>query len=367
MNALLLGYYGAKNLGDDMMLHCILRWLALQGINTTVVSEDPEETMARFPVATVRNAPLLVEWGWYDSWFRGHTWRLIRCIRGNDILVVGGGDLIRDDKGWRTFWYTIEKILVALLFRKKIFLVNIGIVGPTTRWGKSILGFVIRNCSRIIVRDEASYRCCLKLGKPETCILKPDIVLTLPKFLPAVRRESDMEPYMLVCLRKEPNDFGTYPFGEREIAALAAALDDVAARSGVGVCFLPFQHDRNNEDNEMHQKVVAKMARKDKTRVVDWTSDLEKLNEVFRGATAILAMRLHAAVFGVAVGRPVIVMPYDRKVDEFADLVGIKARIGRNMTGESGPIASLIIESMNHCEGGDGAGEIAWETVRLIS
>lgn len=368
MKALLLGYYGARNLGDDMMLHCILQWLAMQGMSVTVVSEDPPETEKRFKVPVVRNVALLGQWGWRDSWFRGHALRLIGMIRSHDLLVVGGGDLIRDDKGWRTLWYTIEKIIVALVCGKKVYLLNIGIVAPVTVIGKMLLSFILKRCSRIIVRDESSFRTSLQLGNRDACLLQPDIVLTLPSFLnggSSAPLTSDI-PYVLVCLRMEPNDFGTYPYGEKEIAALASALDEVSLNSGAKVIFIPFQYDQNNDDNLIHRRVVQKMRRKESAVIEEWSSDLESLSELFRGASCVVAMRLHAAVLAVAFRRPVVVMPYDRKVTEFADLVGIRSRIDSKRSGDTGYIKELITAEMNSDDGQYNLGKITdWNRVSL--
>lgn len=368
MRALLLGYYGARNLGDDMMLHCILQWLAMQGMGVTVVSEDPPETEKRFSVPVVRNVALLGQWGWRDSWFRGHALRLIRMIRSNDLLVVGGGDLIRDDKGWRTLWYTIEKIIVALMFGKKVYLLNIGIVAPVTVIGKMLLRFVLKRCSKIIVRDESSFRTCIQSGNRGSCILQPDIVLSLPSFLgegyPAAAKND--APYILVCLRMEPNDFGTYPYGEKEIAVLASALDEVCLHSGAKVVFLPFQYDRNNDDNLIHHKIVQKMRRRESAGVEEWSSDLLRLTGLFRGASCVVAMRLHAAVLAVAYRRPVVVMPYDRKVTEFADLVGIRSRVDSKRSGDAGYIEGLITEEMNRDDAQYNPGtETDWKSMSL--
>lgn len=349
MRALLLGYYGARNLGDDMMLHCILQWLAMQGMTVTVVSEDPPETEKRFKVPVIKNVALLGQWGWKDAWFRGHALRLIGMIRSHDLLVVGGGDLIRDDKGWRTFWYTIEKIVVALICGKKVYLLNIGIIAPVTVIGKMLLRFILKRCSKIIVRDESSFRSCLQSGNRDSCLLQPDIVLSLPSFLgegdPATVK-IDL-PYILVCLRMEPNDFGTYPYGEAEITALASALDEVTEASGAKVIFVPFQYDQNNDDNLIHHRIVQKMQQRESAGIEEWHSDLLRLSELFRGASCVVAMRLHAAVLAVAFRRPVVVMPYDRKVTEFADLVGIRSRVGSKLSGDAGYIAGLITDEMS--------------------
>lgn len=369
MKALLLGYYGAKNLGDDMMLHCILQWLTIQGMSVTVVSEDPAETTKRFSVSVIRNTSLLFEWGWWDSWFRGHALRLIRAIRSHDLLVVGGGDLIRDDKGWRTFWYTIEKMVLALLLGKKVYMLNIGIVGPSTAIGRVVLRYVLNKCSKVIVRDQSSFETCLKLGNKERSMMKPDIVLSLPTFLNAeypVGVEENNK-YILVCLRMEPNDFGTYPYGDEQLDALASALDEVSITTGAIIVFIPFQHDRSNDDNIIHKNIIGRMRQGKMTKLEEWSSDLLKLSVLFRDASCIVAMRLHAAVLGVALGRPVVVMPYDRKVTEFADLVGIKSRLENRNSSNANFIKELICNKIRR--GADVYNLEAindWEKVSLI-
>jgi len=127
------------NLGDEMMLFCLKSWLTEQGFALTVLSERPEAVSKLHGVAAVENSPILGEWAWRSSWFKGGAWRVIRALASNDALIVGGGDLIRDDLGWRTFFYTIEKLIVALLIGKKVYVVNAGIGQPSTGYGRMTL------------------------------------------------------------------------------------------------------------------------------------------------------------------------------------------------------------------------------------
>ena len=39
--AILFGYYGARNIGDELMLLCLNRWLERQNIRTTVGAISP--------------------------------------------------------------------------------------------------------------------------------------------------------------------------------------------------------------------------------------------------------------------------------------------------------------------------------------
>ncbi len=161
--ALLLGYYGANNLGDDMMLHCILPWLQRQNLAVTVISEAPASTVQRFKTEAIPNIPLLGQWNWKTSWLKGDALKLLGQIRRHDMLVVGGGDLIRDDKGWKTFTYTMEKIVFALLLQKPVYMVNIGINKPVTST-ENYLRWVLAT-RQVITRDQRTFDLCKDLAE----------------------------------------------------------------------------------------------------------------------------------------------------------------------------------------------------------
>jgi polysaccharide pyruvyl transferase WcaK-like protein len=82
MNALLMGYYGARNLGDELMLVCLRRWLERQGIAITVVCEYPDEIKQQYQLPAVHNWPLLGQWAWRAVWLRGGAVRLVRAVAG---------------------------------------------------------------------------------------------------------------------------------------------------------------------------------------------------------------------------------------------------------------------------------------------
>jgi polysaccharide pyruvyl transferase CsaB len=333
MKALLMGYYGMGNLGDEMMLFCLRPWLERQNFQLTVLSERPAEVTRSHQLPAVENCPLLGEWAWRTAWFKGGALRVLRTIRHSDALIVGGGDLIRDDLGWRTFFYTIEKMIVAILLGKKVYLVNAGVGEPSTRYGRVLLRWVFRRSRRIIVRDHRSEKICHQLDASAKTILAPDIVLCLPDLLakrsvllsemPATR------PCVVVCLRNDPHVFRLYEMTGTRIQTLAASLDDLIERHQVKVIFIPFQANpaSGHGDAQLHERVAQVMSHTDQVQLRPWTADLNEVCRWIRAARFVVAMRLHAAVLALSCGRPVILMPYDRKIREFADLMNISLTI----------------------------------------
>jgi polysaccharide pyruvyl transferase CsaB len=331
--ALLMGYYGVGNLGDEMMLVCLQEWLERQGFELTVLSERPATVSNSYGLPAVENAPLLGEWAWRRSWFQGGAWRVLRALAASDVLIVGGGDLIRDHLGWRTFFFTIEKLVAAILMGKKVCLVNSGIGQPSTRYGRIILKWVLQRCQRIIVRDARSENVCRELGVTEQVSLAPDIALALPEILveqkPAPGQSRNINPYVLVCLRHNPNAFQTYELTEQRIRTLARSLDDLIERHNVDIVFLPMHATSPNGrgDALLHGQVARAMAHGERVHLRTWIPDLTEVCGWIRDARLVVAMRLHAAVLAYSFGRPCVLMPYDRKVREFGDLMSIRHSI----------------------------------------
>ena len=106
------------------------------------------------------------------------------------------------------------------------------------------------------------------------------------------------------------------------MANLAAALDYWIQREGVRVVFTPFQ-DADERDNDCHQRVLQRMANVTHAHIEEWNDQLREVVTNFSVSRAVLAMRLHAGVISVATATPCGLMPYDRKIREFADMVGI--------------------------------------------
>lgn len=348
VKALVMGYYGVGNLGDEMMLFCLKEWLERQGFALTVLSERPAEVLETHGLPAVENCPLLGEWAWRTSWFRGGVWRVTRAIARSDLFIVGGGDLIRDDLGWRTFFYTMEKVIAAILLRKKVYLVNTGIGELSTGYGRVVLRWALRRCQRIIVRDARSEKVCRQAGVSARAALAPDIALSLPDLI-GRRRVSSIEPklarpYIVVCLRHNPNVFHHYEMTESRVRTLARSLDDVIERRDMDVVFIPMHANSPNGrgDALLHERVANAMTHTERIQLRPWTGDLGEVCDWIREAQLVVGMRLHAAVLAVACGRPTVLMPYDRKIQEFGELMAVPHSIEAGTLDDVAAVTAIL-------------------------
>jgi polysaccharide pyruvyl transferase CsaB len=317
---LLAGFYGVRNLGDELMLRCLVRWMDPVHPTVTVLSERPEEAQRISALPALRNVPLLGQWSWFDAWGRGAAFRLLRDLRRFDGFIGGGGDVLRDDRGWRHLSFATEKYFVAQVMGTPWYVLNAGIGPPTTGYGGRVLRHVLHRARQVVVRDRGGYEVALAARGPAQTYFAGDIVLALPRLFPDECRASPdapvPAPYVLVCLRGNSDAFGRFALPDARLRQLAAALDVLAAR-GLRIAFLPFQQHDTEDDDTLHRTIAERMRRREAVDFLPWTIDVARVAALFRDASMVVAMRLHAAVLAAAFGTATAILAYDRKLVEF--------------------------------------------------
>lgn len=322
--AVLIGYYGSSNLGDELMLVCLNRWLQKQGIETTVIASEADVVRSQHRLPAVQNYPFLAQYGWVESLVRGKALRTLAALRRADVVLCGGGDVIRDEVGWRTFTFQVEKLVVAILLRKPVYMLNVGLSKPVTGYGRRTLRWLLPRCRGIVVRDTRSLEMCHSYGAGRHLKLLPDIVRRLADLFPeSTRHASAKKTAILVALHGDSNVYGKYRMTEERIAAFAGLLDSLVVQYGLDIEFFPFQPENAGADLKIARAVRSKMLRPDSAHVLDWTLDLQEIADRFLRSRLVIAMRLHAAVLAGTYGVPCVIMPYDQKVVEFGKQAGI--------------------------------------------
>jgi polysaccharide pyruvyl transferase CsaB len=342
--AALLGYYGMGNLGDELMLICLTAWLARQHVKAVPIAPDAETVRQLHGVPAVQNYPMLGQFSWLEALVKGKVFQTLKAICGSDIVIAGGGDVFRDALGWRAFSYQIEKLVVALLCRKPLFLLNVGISRPETWYGRKLLGWLLPRCRCIVVREQRSLELCRALGAGDRVRLLPDIVLDLPDFCPSAKVNGHAENVIVVALHGNPNIYGQYFMTDARVRALAGVLDALIEEYGASIHLFPFQSLESSGDLEIHQKLQNCMHHSERTTLLDWTIDCAELARRFSRSRLVLAMRLHAAILAVAFRRPCVLMPYDEKVAAFGREASIPFVLTANILDEP-TLAKTILKN----------------------
>ena len=300
------------------MLVCLNQWLKQQDIELTVIADEAATVTRQHGLPAVQNYPFLGQFSRVESLLRGKARLTLAALSQSDLILCGGGDIIRDQKGWRTFTFQVETLVFSLLLGKPVFLLNVGLSTPVTRYGRATLKWLLPRLKGIVVRDQRSVDLCEASGVKRKVHLLPDIVRRMPDLLPAASIKSQpARTAVLVALHGDSNVYGQYSMPDFRIATFANLLDDLVEKHNLDIEFFPFQPEQDGGDALMAARVQSRMHHASRSRILDWTIDVAEVASRFARSHVVIAMRLHAAVLAATYSSPCILMPYDQKVVEF--------------------------------------------------
>ena len=323
---LIFGYYGFRNTGDEAILAAMLRDLSdeIVDLEAVVVSGNPAATSQEHGVRAVLFTNLS---------------GIIDAARESDAILLGGGGLFHDywgaeaetvlsaDHGSLAF-VSAAPLLSTLLGKPlMIYAVGVGPLGSET--GRRMTRAAFAQASVATVRDEASRSVLADAGvDPERVVVTADPAFRLAPAPPELAREvwrrevpGAERPVLGVALRSW--DFGVAP--EAWEASVAQGLDAfLQERPGSRVLFLPFQDTPGDlvDDRAVAERVRTRMTHAERSSCLSRTLPPVEMAALVARCDALLAMRLHAAIFALGAGVPVVALSYDPKVRRLLEEAG---------------------------------------------
>ncbi len=275
VRALLSGYYGYGNLGDEALLSGLVRGLQARGIEPVVLSGDPAATRAQHGVAAYHR-------------YRGLLGALAHC----DVLVSGGGGLLQDRSSLRSLRYYLAVIGLAKTLGRRAVVYGQS-VGPLGEAGRRRVGRALRGLP-IAVRDAPSADLLASLGLSAERVADPALLLEAPA------ASGDAGPVVLIP-RAGHDDLN-------EALALAGRqLHD----AGHQVATLAF-HEREDAP------ACARVAAAAQARQLAPATPEEALRHL-ADARYVLSARLHGLILAARAGVGFAGLVYDPKVAGFLD------------------------------------------------
>jgi polysaccharide pyruvyl transferase CsaB len=298
IKAVISGYYGYHNLGDDAILWAIHRQLQSlsQPVELTVLSRRPRETAQKYGLRAVhRFSPAAV--------FRA----LSRC----DLLIFGGGSLLQDRTSTRSLGYYLWVIRLARLLKKPVFLYANGI-GPLDRASsRRRVKKNLSRCQAITLRDPDSLRELETLGiSTPTPQLTGDPAFSLP---PVDRSQARQELNALGI----PEDAPMIGISVRQAQGLntkefAKLGDRIYGELHREVVFVVMQ---DPGDRVVSQEIQAQMSAP--SHLVETPNRPETMLGIIGCMDAMVSLRLHTLIFAARQRVPVVGCVYDPKVAAF--------------------------------------------------
>jgi polysaccharide pyruvyl transferase CsaB len=292
IQAVLCGYYGKGNGGDEALLVSMLEMLP-PTVKPLVLSANPRATAKSYGVKS------------YD---RMNSRSVVRALKESQVLILGGGSLIQDATSLRNSIYYGGLMGLARQFGLNTIAIAQGI-GPVdkslTRW---IAKRAFSGCTAISVRDPASAALLAEWGLD--CVMAPDPVWSMSATpVPAIANIPS--PKIAVTLRSHPQ------LTNERLDVLTQALVDFQAATGSHILLVPFQP---TTDVDIAEQIRSQLT--DNSQVVT-LDDPKQLKGLFQGVDLAIGMRYHSLIMAAAEGCKCWAISYDPKVTKLMTEIDI--------------------------------------------
>ncbi|NEO33721.1 MAG: polysaccharide pyruvyl transferase CsaB [Symploca sp. SIO3C6] len=283
--AILCGYYGKGNGGDEALLASLLQMLPEQ-ITPLVLSAIPAQTSKRYGV---------------ESCNRMSALQVIRAMHHSDAFIWGGGSLIQDATSIRNPLYYCGLMGLAQQLGLKTIAWAQGI-GPLQH---QLTRFVGRQsfagCTAVSVRDSASAAFLADWQIP--FLQAPDPVWALDS-LPVKGLWDLPAPRVAVTWRSHSS------LTPKRLANLTKALVDFQKATQTCILLVPFQV---SQDLSIAQSIAAELTGSHQILIIE---EPRQLKGLFRGVEMVIGMRYHSLIMAAAQECRCFALSYDPKVTQ---------------------------------------------------
>ncbi|HAG84615.1 MAG TPA: polysaccharide pyruvyl transferase CsaB [Cyanobacteria bacterium UBA12227] len=281
--AVLCGYYGKGNGGDEALLASLLQMLP-KSVTPLVLSGNPSQTHKRYGVQTCD---------------RTSAFQVVQSLRQSDIFIWGGGSLIQDiTSAASPVYYGGLMGLAQNLGSKTIaWAQGIGpLKRPLTRW---IARQSFANCTAVSVRDQGSAAILANWQIP--FIIAPDPVWALDS-APVNGLWDLPAPRVAINLRSHPT------LTPERLANLTRAIVHFQKATQTCILLVPFQA---SQDLSIAKSIQSQLTGPNQ---IFHLEDPRELKGLFRGVEMAIGMRYHSLIMAAAEECRCFALSYDPKV-----------------------------------------------------
>ncbi len=273
-DAVVCGYYGFGNLGDEVVLNNILADLGK--LRVGVIGAHGDGRIWRFNIPAV-----------------------VSAIRSSGLLIMGGGSLLQNDTSNRSLKYYLSLLKIAFFFGRRTMLYANGF-GP-------VLGEkAVSDCKKALEAiDAASFRDRDSLSAVKDLLpQKAKIYLSRDPAL-TLLSPREFKPRISVFIRGGDCK-------EELASALSEALSGFCGKNGREVVFASMN---KREDEKAAKKLAERMPYKSSFELFDTP---EKLIAFIASSEVVISSRLHALILAASAGIPFVALCRDPKLKAFA-------------------------------------------------
>ena len=283
LKAVLSGYYGFKNFGDEAILSVLVSHLKSLGVDVTVFSSDPTYTAETYSVRSVKNFDLF---------------GVINTIKNSDLLISGGGSLLQDVTSLKSLVYYTFIIAAALLFNKKVIIFAQGIGPINCKFAQFIVMNLLKFCNLVTVRDEKSLNLLTDFGVKAKLVCDPVYSLSVSNSIRTSKVGIQLRNFKTMnnLLLQKLALFIVEKYSDRDIEIFSL---------------------QTTQDYELSKTFRNMLLSINKNISVEIVSDdiIDKITQL----DILIGMRFHALLVAIKAGVNCCAINYDIKVEKLAE------------------------------------------------
>ena len=286
--AVLSGYFGFKNFGDEAILSLLVNKLQSLKYSVTVISSNPDYTKSQFKhIRCVKTFDIT---------------NIAGFISKSDVLISGGGSLLQDVTSFKSLIYYLFIIFLGIFFNKKVIIFAQGIGPINNSLGAFLAKTLLKRCSYVSVRDKKSHDLLKNWGINSELLCDPIFSLNIGNC-----EKTETVAVQLRNFKTLTNDFierlaqetiNNFPDKNIEIYSFQDSVD-------LEVC-KTFEKNLKMLNSEINTKIYSDLAN---------SEIIEKLSK----AEYLIAMRFHAIIIGLLSKTKILGINYDTKVERICE------------------------------------------------
>ena len=305
------GWYGASNIGDELLLGAVATWVANAGGELTIISLNPLHTAQVYGVASV------------DFHNLGE---IASVLTDCDLFVMGGGGIFQDHHPFNiSALYDATALDIAQYARPFYLARQFGVktlilahgVGPLTGYdAQEIVRDVFTLADFVSVRDVHSETLLRKIGVTRELLVAADPgwfaagKVVLESLAPSVDAPVEKRKLALI-IREWHKDLD---WEEKLVSALNSQLPE-----NWSCVWFAFQNSldesRAGSDKPFLEKLAAGLDARISSVIIDHIAVSDAVSAIDE-CDAVLSMRLHGSILSLTLGKPCAFLEYDDKMTQ---------------------------------------------------
>ncbi len=329
-DAVLMGYYGFNNSGDEALLYSMINNLRKEkpDARLLVLSKVPKETEKTYGVYSIN---------------RYNIPKIKKELKKSHLFIFGGGSLIQDVTSDKSLWFYLNTLKIAIAAKIPVMLYANGI-GPVKKLkNRQMVAKILNKTDVLTLRDEKSLKEVKDMGVSVKSIITADPALSLcgidkSAAISLLEKEN-------ICLDKKILGISIREWKECDDAfwtSFLAQIDEICQKYDLTPVFIPL---KKPEDSDFSKTLQSKMSTK--SYVLENSYTAEEIVGIFGNCELTIGMRLHSIIYAATAGTPAIGISYDPKVSGFIDYIGtsVSLELDEANKGEISQIADEIMKN----------------------